>query len=64
MRLRGRNGGLSLAIGLRASCAIGAKVVSLKSTLSTFRVVSVVWGGLGDLAGLVCLYICKADSGG
>jgi hypothetical protein len=46
VRLRGRNGGLSLAIGLRASCAIGAKVVSLKSTLSTFwvfSVFSVIW---------------------
>jgi hypothetical protein len=46
VRLMGRNGGLSLAIGLRASCAIGAKVVSLKSTLSTFwggLVVSVIW---------------------
>jgi len=42
VRLRGRNGGLSLAIGLRASCAIGTKVVSLRSTLSTFWVVSVI----------------------
>lgn len=48
--LRGRNGGLSLAIGLRASCAMGTKVVSLKSTLSTFWVVLVVWGGFDDLA--------------
>ncbi len=64
VRLRCRNGGLSLAIGLRASCAIGAKVVSLKSTLSTFRVVLVVSGGLGAPAGLVCVYICEADSGG
>ena len=59
VRLRGRNGGLSLAIGLRASCGIGVKVVILKSTLSTFWVVSVVWGGFGDLAGLVCLIYAR-----
>lgn len=64
MRLRGRSGGLSLAIGLRASCGIGVKVVSLKSTLSTFWGVSVVLGGLDDSAGLVCLYICEADCAG
>jgi hypothetical protein len=40
------------------------KVVSLKSTLSTFRVIWVVSGGFDDLGGLVCLYIRKADSGG
>ncbi len=56
VRLRGRNGGLSLAIGLRASCAIGAKVVSLKSTLSTFWV---VLGGFDDLGGLVCLIYAR-----
>jgi hypothetical protein len=57
VRLRGRNGGLGLAIGLRASCAIGAKVVSLRSTLSTFWVVSMIWVDRFT-------YICKADSVG
>ena len=37
--LRGRNGGLSLKCRWEALCAIGVKVVSLKSTLSGFWVV-------------------------
>ena len=52
MRLRGRNGGLSLKCRWEALWAIGVKDVSLRSTLS---VVSVVLGGL------VCPYICNAD---
>ena len=48
VRLRGRNGVLGLKCRWRASCAIGSKVVSLKSTLSAFWVVSVVLGGLDD----------------
>jgi hypothetical protein len=40
--LRGRNGGLSLKCCWRAFWAIGVKIVSLKSTLSTFWV---IWVG-------------------
>ena len=43
VRLSGRSGGLSLAIGLRASCVMGVKVVSLRSTLLMFWVVSMIW---------------------
>ena len=60
MGLGGRNGGLSLECRWRALWAIGVKVVSLKSTLSTFWVVLVVLGGFDDLGGLVCLIYAMA----
>ena len=38
------------------------KAVSLKSTLSTFWVVLVVFGGFGDLGGSVCLIYVRPIS--